>query len=403
MQKVLILGFGVSGKAVAAFLEKRGISWTAVDRKPTDEKILSEAISPRFEGVDLVIKSPGIPPQHPWVCAAHKEKIPVIGEIDLALQEVKGKRLLAITGSNGKTTTTLLTAHLLGESARAVGNVGLPLISQIDSDAKTLVVELSSFQLEEMVLKPLFDAAVILNITPNHLDRYPSFEAYAQAKLRLQHCLKFGASLFVSHQVASDFKLNAEIFDFFKEKVETILSLSYRDRELHWYPHDLQNLCAAYALTQLPDQMYCEKISTFRKPPHRIEFVRKLGGVDYINDSKATSVDAVAKAVVALEQGVILIAGGVDKGGSFKELIPLFRNKVKRVFAIGGAANRIFQELHSEIEVELVGSIDEGVKKASQMALAGDVVLLSPGCSSYDQFVDYQQRGEKFKQLVWNL
>jgi UDP-N-acetylmuramoylalanine--D-glutamate ligase len=307
--------------------------------------------------------------------------------------------ILGVTGSNGKTTTTLLAAHLLqtaGLKALAVGNVGIPLITQLERDADAYVVELSSFQLEGILERGILDGAVILNLTPNHLDRHPSFEDYCQAKKRIASCLKEKAPLYVSQQVA-DLGINGVIFDSWKEKVETILPLSYRD---NLYPHDLENFAAAFALTSVSEETLRLGIKTFIRPPHRLESVRNVSGVLYMNDSKATSVDAVIKAVGALKGPILLIAGGVDKGGNFSDWLPYFKGKVARVFALGAAAGRIAKELSPEIDVEQVSNLEEGIMQASKRASAGYTVLLSPGCSSYDQFRDYQHRGEMFRQIV---
>ena len=406
--KVIVLGLGISGKAAAHFLNKRGDKVLGVDRiVQTFEEIqvVAESSPIQLEGIDLVVKSPGITQTHPWVVAARARNVPIIGEIDLALAELKkkDKTLFGITGSNGKTTTTLMAAHLLnvyGKKAIAAGNVGIPLIAQVDSEADVFVVELSSFQLEEIVENRVLDGAVILNITPNHLDRHPSFEHYRQAKLSIASCLKENAPLYVSEQVAkqcSSLLSGYEIFDCMKEKVETILSLGYR---VSLYPHDLENVTAAFLLTHIPAEILKKGIETFARPPHRLEFVRRVAGVTYINDSKATSVDAVIKAVQAIQAPIILIAGGVDKGGAYYDWLPHFREKVVRVLALGAAAIRIKRELAPEIVVDLVSSLEEGVHMASKIAVTGCTVLLSPGCSSYDRFKDYQHRGETFKKIV---
>lgn len=403
--KSVVLGLGISGKAAASFLLKRGDEVIGVDRKVDLAEpfpILVDSSAAQLKGVELLVKSPGIPASHPWVEAALALGIPVVGEIDLAFSELekRKKRVLGITGSNGKTTTTLMTAHFLsccGVKSVAAGNVGIPLIDQVENDVEVFVVELSSFQLEQTVPTKVLSGAVILNLTPNHLDRHPTFEDYIRAKLRIAACLKENAPLYVSRQVASLCTCRYEIFDSLQEKVETILSLSYRDS---FYPHDLQNASAAYALTHVPDELLKKGLETFVRPPHRLEHVHTRAGVTYINDSKATSVDAVIKAVQAVKAPILLIAGGVDKGGAFSDWVPHFKKKVLRVFALGAAARRIAEELKPEIEVEIVPSLEEGVQRASQMAVAGMTVMLSPGCSSYDQFEDFQHRGRVFTREV---
>ena len=407
--KVLVLGLGVSGKAAAHYLCKRGDEVIGVDRMVSLSEpfpVMAETAPIELQGVELMVKSPGISLKHNWVVAATQQGIPVVGEIDLALAELKkrDKTILGITGSNGKTTTTLMAAHLLnasGKKAVAAGNVGIPLSAQIDSDAEVFVVELSSFQLEQIVENPVLDGAAILNLTPNHLDRHPTFHDYLSAKLRIACILKEKAPLYVSRQAAPFCLHSHEIFDSLQEKIETILSLSYRKDSL--YPHDLQNASAAYALTRVSDDSLKRGMASFTRPPHRLEFVRSYLGVGYINDSKATSVDAVIKAVQAIQTPIILIVGGVDKGGAFSDWLPHFKNKVLKVFALGAAARRIIEELSPEVDVEKVSSLAEGVYRASKMAVAGMTVLLSPGCSSYDQFKDYQERGRAFEEIVKEL
>lgn len=389
---ILIIGLGISGRAVRAFCEKRGDTVSVYD----------DALAPDpvpLEGINLAIKSPGIAFSHPFVQAVQKREIPLIGEIDLALKEIQGKTLYAVTGSNGKTTTVLLATHLLnmaGKKAAAVGNVGTPLISQIDADVEIFVVELSSFQLESITPAPYFDAGVLLNLTPNHLDRHKTFEAYAKAKLRLGACLKAGGSFFVSRTVAEQFYPSGKLLP-----IESISSLGYRVRRFH--PHDLENIAAAWALTGVDRNALEIGLETFKKPPHRIEFVREFRGIAFINDSKATSVDAVEKAVEAMQTPVVLIAGGIDKGGDYSTWLPIFRQKVRKAFLIGEAAGRMERELGSEIEVEKVVDLEEGVKKAALFAKKGETVLLSPGCSSYDQFKNYEHRGDRFKEMVCAL
>jgi len=417
--KIVIIGLGMSGKAAGVYLAEKGHELIGVDRdpQPCEFEVLSETAPVDLKGAELVVKSPGISPTHPWIRAAAEKEIPILGEIDLALQELRKieKTLFAITGSNGKTTTTLLVTHLLhmaGKKAIAAGNVGIPLISQLDKDVDIFVVELSSFQLENIVSQPVFSAAVILNITPNHLDRHGSLLAYAKAKFRLQSCLKAKSPLFIKQAVLNQFdklllpQTKPFVLGSYKKKVETILSLGYTRDKSQLYSHDLENFCAAYALTQgigIPEDILREGMVTFKKPPHRIEFVREVGGVSYINDSKATSMEAVKKAIQALSGEVILIAGGMEKGGSFYEWVPIFRKKVVLVLAIGVAAKRIHREIGRVIDVEVISSLEVGVKRAHMLAKTGQTVLLSPGCSSFDQFKNFQHRGEIFKQLVFAI
>lgn len=396
MRRILILGFGVTGKAVAQYFLAQGARVTCVDKRLQQPYPGVTFASEPTADFDLAVKSPGFPEDHPWVVQTG-----AVGETQLALEELKdrGKRLYGITGSNGKTTTTLATAHVL-DDAIAVGNVGTPLISVIDAPARTFVIELSSFQLEEIDV-PALDAGVILNITPNHLDRYSSMEAYAEAKLRLQHSLKSGAPLFVSDAVAKNYAFSRPITSLtpFKEKAESVMSLGRRSVP----PHDLENFGAVFALASLEGlspETCASRLATFVKPPHRLQWVMQIRGVDFIDDSKATSVDAVHSALQSLPKGIIWIAGGVDKGGEFRNLKAVCEAKVKQLIVIGSAAKRIAAELEGVVPIMAAEGMENAVNIASTIARSGDRVLLSPGCASFDQFDSYIHRGEVFQQLV---
>lgn len=423
-KKALVLGLGISGKSAAYYLLDEGASLLCVDKnlESLHQDARLAACSKVLDGdeidlhrIDFIVKSPGISFQHPLIVNAQRENIKILSEMQLACMHLldSQKKLLAITGSNGKTTTTLLTTHILqkcGIKAVAVGNIGLPLLSQIQVDADVFVVELSSFQLEHLHL-PVFDAGVILNISPNHLDRYSTYLDYVKAKLQLEHCLKREAKLFMNEITASHFghlltSNHVHRFSFIEETIESIFPLGYRGGEKKFSLHDFENLQAACTLCR--ECGICEREAVvaaydFKKPPHRIEYVAKVDGVDYINDSKATSVDAVIKAVESLEGPLILIVGGVDKGGSYADWISSFKEKVKKVLAIGQASLRMEKEIGSCVSVEKLDTLDKAFYCAVSLAKTGDTVLLSPGCSSYDQFRDYQERGDHFKQLVGSL
>lgn len=381
----VVLGLGVSGRSAVEYLKKRG-----------DEVIGLENDAPFvFEKEDFVVKSPGIPLTHPWVIQARRLGCEIVGEVDLGLEELRrrGKKVLGITGTNGKTTTTLMTTALLEAEkikALAVGNIGRPLLEAASEDAEVFVVEVSSFQLATMRALPFFDAAVCLNITANHLDWHGSFAEYKAAKLRIRECLKPGAPFFLPEHLEQ-----------FRERVEKIIKDSGSHFQL--FTHDKLNLAAALALTNVSEETLKLGMQQFKRPPHRLELVGEKGGVQFINDSKATSVDAVIKAVEAIEGPMFLLAGGVDKGGDFRDWALASKGKVKQIFAFGGASHRISRELEGLLNVRIVESLEKAVAEAISAAEKGDVVLLSPGCSSYDQFQDYQHRGETFKQIVGDL
>ena len=369
----LVLGMGKSSRAVIDYFNKKGVTYKVVENLDQD---------PNLDAITTVVKSPGIPMFHPWIVEAKKQNIKIITEIDLALAELKHKTLIAVTGSNGKTTTVLAIVHVLASRAVAGGNIGVPLLTLIDHPAEIIVVELSSFQLECIDIKPIFHAATILNLTPNHLDHHLTMEEYRRAKERLKECI-LPTGLFLS-----------------EKDIEEFTKTEYRNGLV---VHDRANFAAAFALCQtvgVKRDVFEQQISSFKKPPHRIESIGVVNGVEYINDSKATSVDAVKKAVAAMTKPVILIAGGVDKGGSFHEWSPLFSGKVKKIFAIGRAANRIENELGREFQVEIEATLEKALEKASCQAKVGECILLSPGCSSFDAFESFEHRGDAFREYV---
>ncbi len=399
----LVIGLGVSGKAAALLLKAKGFSVTAVDAKPKEIDgicVLSETAIESLDSFDWIVISPGIPQNHPLYLAAKQKNKKIVGEAQLAFLYLDQKAV-GITGTNGKTTVTLMVEHVLqksGRKAKAVGNVGLALCDYAMSPDREeiLVVELSSFQLETLE-GPFFDAAVVLNITPDHLDRYDSMKEYGEAKLRISGCRKPGAPLYVHSKIARDYGLEADCFD-----LAYILPVGYR----HWGKHDLENAEAAWVLCReigISREEFIAGLDTFEKPHHRIAFVKDIEGVAYYDDSKGTNLDAVIQSVSMMQGPVILIAGGVDKGASYVPWKECFRGRVKGIIAIGQAAEKIRRELCDEFAVEIVDSLAAAVEVAKQKGIPGDVVLLSPGCSSYDMFRDYAHRGEEFQRCVNNI
>ena len=346
--KTLVLGLGISGKAALKELGNSAIGTD--DRKPVDFS---------WEEIDRVIVSPGIPPEHKHYVEAKKRKIPVIGEAQFALEKWEGKAI-GITGTNGKTTLTLFLTHLFnlaGIPAQAVGNVGTPICEA--EKGKFLIVELSSFQLETME-GPLLDVAIILNIEPDHLDRYPNFAAYKEAKMRIKNCVKPGGKFFFEQTPA--------------KKIAQLYGIS--------------------------DEVFAEAEKTFTKPPHRLEKFATIGGIDYIDDSKGTNIAATIHAVKSIDTPIVLIAGGLPKEKSFAAWKEAFGSKVKKVIAIGTAKEQIAKDLTGTCEVTLAPDIASAVKEASTSAKTGETVLLSPGCASFDAFKNYAARGEAFKEEV---
>ena len=438
-KKVLVIGLGMSGRSAVQLLLDRGAKVHGIDRnqellytndslmKLRDRGLTTQLDSQPLNIMDyhLVVTSPGIDEKHPVYAAAKKSGIEIIGEVELACRYLRNP-MIGITGTNGKTTVTLLVAHVLnqcGKPARALGNVGIPLASELasmESDATILVTELSSFQLDTLQSK-VIDVGVILNITPDHLDRYGTMEEYAKSKIHLKDCLKPTGKLYMENRTASDwpslvgnfpimsygFNSNCTVFCdqekvFFKEKIDYFWPPVYRGR----CDHDIENLLAAYALCRemgVSGEQFIAASQTFKKPAHRIEFVENVQGVAYYDDSKGTNLDAVIRAVDSLQGEIVLIAGGVDKGAPYTPWIKAFGGKVKCICAIGEAAEKISMDLHPNIAVERFPSLEAAVKKASGLANPGENVLLSPGCSSFDMFRDYAHRGDEFKRIVQKI
>ena len=434
---VLVLGLGISGRSAAEFLLQQGAYVTATDANENSlngdqlEKLLAMGLKAVVENelrdlsqFSLVIISPGIPGTNSIAMQAKALEIETIGEIELACRFLKG-RFLAITGTNGKTTVTLLVNHVLnqcGRKARALGNMGTPLTSEClqAADDEILVVELSSYQLETMTSR-IIDAGVVLNITPDHLDRYLDMDTYAAAKMRMSDCLKPGSPLYIEHKCflsyynlvpsvltkTYGYDTSCDIFTdetnlYHNRQIVSALPVSLHGKMCH----DLENMMAAYALCQhvgISAPQFVEAYASFKKPAHRIEFVKKVGGITYYDDSKGTNIDAVIRAVEMLPGGLVLIAGGVDKGSAYTPWIPAFAGKVKSICAIGRAAEKIKHELSHAIPVELCSSLEDAVHQATKQAQPGDTVLLSPGCSSFDMFRDYIHRGEVFQRVVHEL
>lgn len=387
MAKALVIGLGISGKSAAHFLKEKGFDVFTTDRDP------SKAIEYPFlenPGVDfdLAVLSPGVPPTNPIVEKLVKANVEVIGEIELACRYIK-QPMIGITGSNGKTTTTLLVTHVLnhcGIDAVAMGNVGIPLTS-LKNEKAVIVCELSSYQLETLQAKCL-DQAAILNITPNHLDRYKVMEKYAEAKFLIQNNLKERGSLLIHEHILKDFgnRITAKLRVFCTRE-----------------NHNLENMDAAFKLCEtfgITREVFDQAAKSFQKPPHRIQYVTDIKGIKFFDDSKGTSVHATLRAVESMQGPVILIAGGVDKGYPYTDWISPFKKKVKKIIAIGEAAPKIENDLKGHIEVMLVKSLEEATAKSFQEALDGDNVLLSPGCASTDMFKDYSERGLAFQKAV---
>ena len=442
-KKVLVVGLARTGIATALFCAERGARVTATEER--SERQLSETAAKlraagvtlelgghqplTFTELDLIVPSPGVPATMPALAAARAIGVPVWSEIELAWRFLRG-RLICITGSNGKTTTTSLIGHILetaGLPVQVAGNIGTPLISRVDisSDASVTVVEASSFQLELIsAFRP--DVGVLLNVTPDHLDRHGSIEAYGAAKARLfenqteNDAAVINAEDAVAAQyapsvprvywfsrakrVASGCYLRGEEIVFRCDGTESVLL----ERKLIGLrgSHNLENVLAAAAAARLAGVepgAIAEGVRTFAGVEHRIEYVATISGVEYFNDSKATNVDATLKALDAFSGNVLVILGGKDKGSDFRILRAALRRQARLALLIGGAADKIEADLAGAIPVERAGTLARAVEIAAQRTRPGDTVLLAPACASFDQFDNYEHRGRVFKQLVGEL
>ncbi len=387
MKNALIMGFGTSGQAAKKLLVQQGWNVFTIDAQHphADSKIFIEN-EHRFE---IAIISPGIPLTHPDVVLIQKKGIPIIGEAEWGMRFLRSAAV-GITGTNGKTTVTSLIAHVLnqcGIPAEAVGNIGLPISEFVidrEHAKKIAVIELSSYQLETLETRCL-NAGIILNITPDHLDRYGSIKNYAKSKLRLKDILKANAPFFVDAQTAKEWKVG---------KV-------YDAQTAHFEEANARAALLICRTFGISDEEFLQASKSFIKARHRMERVGCFGGVEWINDSKATNVDAALQAIKSIPGSIILLAGGKDKGGSYLPWLEVMKGKVRELCLFGEAAHKIAQELG--IKTHIFKTLKEALVYANQIAQVGETVLLSPGCSSFDQYTDYKARGDHFVSLVEDI
>ncbi len=442
-RRTLVVGAAKSGLAAAQFLRARGAIVTISDRRPFEE--MNEAValgveleagghrSETFLKQDLIVTSPGVPWRLPLLAEAREKGIPVLGETELASRFLKG-RLIGITGSNGKTTTTALTGKIFeaaGFHTQVGGNIGTPLISLVaTSTPETInVVELSSFQLESIQeMHPT--VAMVLNVTPDHLDRHGDLAAYTAAKARIfknqtpedlailnaedptcreyAHLAPSRVMMFSRlHEVAAGaFVENGDIvfcpgeYSYTVMEVEEILL-----KGAHNVENVLAAVCAALALGAEPPKVR-QGVCDFKAVEHRLEFVAKLGDVEFYNDSKATNVDATMKALEAFRDGpgkLLVILGGLDKDSDYAPLKPLLKQRARAVLLIGSATEKIAAHLGDAAPLIRAGTLDIAVRDAVRRCHPGDTVLLAPACASFDQFQNYEHRGRVFKQIVRSL
>jgi len=385
---VLVLGLARSGFAAAAALERRGVEVVRADRELGNDEDIG-----LLDGVELLVKSPGVPAEAPLVAAARERGIPVWSEIELASRLLPNP-ILGVTGTNGKTTTAEWLGFILG--APVAGNVGRAL-SELDGEVdpdQLVVVELSSFQLEDVhEFRPRI--AVLLNLEPDHLDRHGSFDAYQAAKLRIFENQAEDDTAVVPRDLAH--VVRGRRVEFAADD-PLPAEPSLRGR------HNRENAAAATAAARAAgatDEQIAEGLRDFTGVAHRLELVGERRGVTYVNDSKATNVTATLRALAAYEdEPVRLILGGSRKGEDFAALAAALGPNVHAVYVIGETADELARAIPDTIRAR---DLETAVERAATAAQPGEVVLLSPGCASYDQFRDFEERGEEFRRLVENL
>jgi UDP-N-acetylmuramoylalanine--D-glutamate ligase len=431
--RVMVVGLGISGSAAARFLSSRGASLLLADTRnelptsdlPNGMLYLGGEDPAWLSGADLVLVSPGVPPSSRLVQAAHAAGIPVIGEMELASRFLVCP-LIAVTGTNGKSTVTTLIGEICtnaGIKTFVGGNLGTPLVEAIGRDFELAVVEASSYQLETIQqFKP--HIAIHLNLSDDHLDRYRDLDEYGHAKARIFENQDAGDWAILNREDQSVWRLRytlqSRVMSFGLENPLTFADALWDESGLRFALggrtgtvrlHDFRlpgkfnrlNAMAASGaalILNLEPELIERTLAKFRGLPHRCEFVREKNGVIFIDDSKATNVGAVVEALAAARRSIILIAGGVDKGGSYTALCEPLRQKTRVLFLYGNAREMMRAALEGATRIESVHRFEEAVARAAAEALPGDTVLLSPACASFDQFNNYAERGRIFQELV---
>jgi len=443
-KKISVIGAARSGIGAAKLIKKLGgipfVSDCSTEEKLKESlnQLEKENINYEFGGHSdlvydsaLMIISPGVPNDSAVVQNANRKGIKLISEIEIAYHYCKGK-VIAVTGTNGKTTTTSLCGHVFntcGYKTHVAGNIGLAF-SEVALEVKEgeyVALEVSSFQLDLIEeFKPA--AALILNITPDHLNRYEnSLQKYAESKQRIYENQNKNDYLILNKdnksvtQYLADHESKSFYFSLseeqnngcyftgenviFKQDSKETFRCLRNDINIRG-EHNLANamavICAAKVFN-LPNEGIIKGLQTFESVEHRLELVRQINGVKYINDSKATNVDSVWYALKSFDEPILLILGGQDKGNDYEQIKPLVLEKVKKIYAIGTSAEKIFNFFHHDVKVEIEKTMEDAVKSSSKEAKSGDVVLLSPACASFDMFNNYEHRGKVFKEAVNNL
>jgi len=445
-KKVTVVGLGTSGLEAAIFSQERKASVKVTDKNDNPEirkryaKLEEKGIECELarhteefmEGTELLVVSPGVDNNSLPIRWAEERKIPVISEIELGYQFCEGK-IVAVSGTNGKSTVTSIIGEIIKKAGKNVfvcGNIGTPFTSIASSVTKDdiVVLEISSFQLERIErFRP--HVAVMLNITEDHLDRYSNFNEYVSAKLRLfanQSNTDYAIVNYDQSKLkALDKAVNSNLLYFTKHKlpkehggayVENNELVVRKDGRFIWFAakdslslsgeHNLENALAsglaAFILGIEPD-IIKDVLYNFKGLSHRFESVDTINGIRFVDDSKATNVDSARRAIQSSPKGIILIAGGKDKGGDYKILAKLLKEKVRSILLIGEASQRIRDALSNTVEIALADNLNKAVKTAFKMAKRGETVLLSPMCSSFDMFKDYKERGDLFRRAVEEL
>ncbi|OPL16724.1 MAG: hypothetical protein AVO39_00065 [delta proteobacterium MLS_D] len=440
-ENILVYGIGATGIAAARFLAGEGAGVLAVDDRPLSELHEAEAAlgkigvnirggfagSPLPREISLVVASPGVPPSNQLLREAEAKGVDVISEIELASRFIQAP-IIAVTGTNGKTTTTEFIAHILRRWGKRIfvgGNIGNPLVNCAgrDDDIDFLVVEVSSFQLQRIrYFHPRI--AVLLNVGSDHLDYHGSIDAYHAAKSRVFENMKADDLAILNaddpHSSELERSIEAEVLYFsvmhrlergiFADGERLILKTSAGEDEVFSREsirlvgrHNLENIMAGIVAVRhcgCPAEAIREGLATFVGPPHRMEHVATREDITYYNDSKGTNADAVSAALESCERPVVLLMGGRDKGENFGRLANSIRRKVRKLVLFGEAAPVIETALGGLVAITMKRTLGEAVDEALMSARRGDTVLLSPGCSSFDEFRDYRERGEFFRDRV---
>ena len=430
-KRVLIVGLGVTGESVVRFLSAHKVAFDVADEKASpsvelkkhlgDAHVFKQLDAQLCKGYDVLVISPGVPRALPALVEALEHGVDIIGDIELFAHAVGNTPVIAVTGSNGKSTVVSWIAHVLvhcGKRAKLCGNIGLPALDSIDATAEIYVLELSSYQLESTTsLKTL--SAAVLNISDDHMDRYPSIEHYAQVKRRVyENCdhtvinlddkRAFDQSMAansVTFSVSNSTDANYHVKDAANDAWLCRGDEKLMRRSQLQTPgnHNVANALAVLALLE-PIALDSEKLivgmSGFYGLEHRTEFVLDNKGVRWYNDSKGTNIDACEKAILAMAAPVVLIAGGMGKGADFHALRSVVEQHVKALVLIGEDAALIRDALSGATQCVMASSMEDAVKQSAALAQDGDVVLLSPACASFDMFENFEQRGVQFKQAV---